>query len=200
MAFLSASSKARTKSTVNKLFENVLPNSSIVAAPKDALSSTEVISKRVNKKHLTKKEISKINKADRAKRNKQIKKKLENDKNFQKMVKYNVIKNHKNGSSGLLLEEQKYLKKLIKKNSMAVRRNAEAEDTDVQEEIDSLRDEILQMINEKHDKARDRKQDAKLQSFNEKIKSGTLSYPGLTPGLAPVGLDDDSDESEDESD
>lgn len=204
MAFLSASSKARTKSTVNKLFENVLPGSNIVLAPANPLSSTEVISKHINKKNLSKNDITKLNKAERAKRNKQIKKKLQSDKKFLKLVKYNIIKAHKDaGSTALSPEEQKYLLKLIKKNSNSVKRNAEAIDTDIQEEIDELQNEIIEMSNEKYNRLRDRKKDTRLKTFDpdadpEDLDSDQVAYPGLTPGLAPVGMDDDEDSEEED--
>lgn len=44
-----------------------------------------------------------------------------------------------------------------------------------------------------------RRENAKLDAFNEKISKGYLSVSGLTPGLAQPG-DDDSDESSDEDD
>lgn len=194
MAFQSASTKAKAKSTVNKLFENILPGTTLLAASSKKLSSTEAVSRETSTKNkLSSAEIRKLNKVERAKQNKLINKKLEQSKKFQKLVKYNVIKSHKD-SENLTPEEQKYLKKLIKKNSNVVNRASEVDDPFVKEEIDSLRNEIIAMNNAKYDRSRDRKLDAKLQSFTEKVKKGILSAPGLTPGLAPVGYDDESDD------
>ncbi|GEQ70684.1 hypothetical protein JCM33374_g4363 [Metschnikowia sp. JCM 33374] len=64
----------------------------------------------------------------------------------------------------------------------------------IKDEVEELRSEILALTNEKYDRSKARQQQAKLTSFNDKIKSGVLTYPGLTPGLAPVGYDDDSDD------
>lgn len=193
MAFSSASSKARSKASVNKLFESMLPGTSLLPSSSGKSSATEKFAAQVNKKKLTKHEIQKAHKVEKAKKNKLINQKLEKEKKFKKLVKFNVIKAHKE-EKNLTPEEQKYLKKLIKKNANAVVRASEVDDPFVKDEIDALRSEILALTNEKYDKSRDRKLDAKLQSFNDKIKKGVLAYPGLTPGLAPVGYDDESDE------
>lgn len=194
MAFQSASSKAKAKATVSKLFENILPGTTLLPAKNKKLSSTEIVSREISgKNRLTSSDIRKVNKAERAKQNKEINKKLDQNKKFQKLVKYNVIKSHKD-TDKLSVQEQKYLKKLIKKNSNAVARASEIDDPFVQGEIDSLRAEILQMNNDKHDRSKNRKLDAKLLSFHEKVKKGVLSYPGLTPGLAPVRFDDSDEE------
>lgn len=198
MSFESASSKAKAKATVNKLFADVLPGASLLPLKKLSSSTASDFALEAKKKRLSKGEVRKQNKAEKAKQNKKINKKLELDKKFQKLVRYNVIKSHKGSDAALSTEEEKYLKKLVKKNSNALKRFADVNDPDVQEEITALQEEIIAMTNAKYDRSRDRKLDAKLLAFNDKIKSGTLSYPGLTPGLAPVGLDDESDESDEE--
>lgn len=193
MAFTSNTSKAKARATVDKLFGSMLPGTALPTQPKKNVSATEKFAQEIAKKKLSRDEIRKANKIEKIKRNKSINTKLEKDKKFQKLVKYNVIKSHKTGEK-LSPEEEKYLKKLIKKNSNAVNRVSNVDDPFVKEEIDDLRKEIIALTNEKFDKSRDRKLDAKLLSFNEKVKKGVLSYPGLTPGLAPVGFDDSDDE------
>lgn len=193
MAFTSNTSKAKAKATVNKLFGSMLSGTVIETQAKKNASATEKFTQEIKKKKLTRDEIRKANKIEKVKRNKSINTKLEKDKKFQKLVKYNVIKSHKLGEK-LSPEEEKYLKKLIKKNTNAIKRASDVDDPFVKEEIEDLRKEIIALTNEQYDKSRDRKLDAKLESFNEKVKKGVLSYPGLTPGLAPVGYDDSDDE------
>lgn len=193
MAFASATSKAKAQATVNKLFESMLPGGSALPASTKKVSSTEKFHREVSKQKLTKDEIRKANKAEKMKRNKVIKKRLEQDKKFQKLVKYNVIKAHKDADN-LTEEEQKYLKKLIKKNSSAVRRAGDVDDPVVKDEIEQLRAEIVALLNEKYARSKERKQEEKLEAFKQKVISGTVSYPGLTPGLAPVGFDESDDE------
>lgn len=193
MAFTSNTSKAKAKATVNKLFGSMLSGAVIETQPKKNASATEKFTQEIKKKKLTRDEIRRANKIEKVKRNKIINTKLEKDKKFQKLVKYNVIKSHKLGEK-LSPEEEKYLKKLIKKNTNAIKKVSDVDDPFVKEEIEDLRKEIIALTNEKYHKSRDRKLDAKLESFNEKVKKGVLSYPGLTPGLAPVGYDDSDDE------
>ncbi|OBA19874.1 regulator of rDNA transcription 14 [Metschnikowia bicuspidata var. bicuspidata NRRL YB-4993] len=194
MAFSSDLSKTRSQATLNKLFENMLPGSTTRSnIPLKKISTTENFSREVSKKRLSKEEIKKANKIEKAKRNKQLNKNLEKEKLFSKNVKYNVIKSHKN-SQNISEEEQKYLKKLIKKNSFAVRRAGGLDDPMIKDEVEELRSEILALTNEKYDRSKERQQKAKLSSFNEKVKSGVLTYPGLTPGLAPVDYDESDDE------
>ncbi|KAK7684776.1 hypothetical protein QCA50_012018 [Cerrena zonata] len=145
----------------------------------------------MNSKHkLSTEEIKKINKANKIKKNKAINKKVKANKKFNKITSL-IIPNE------LPEEERKYLQKLVKKNSSTLRRLTDIDDPDVKDEIDQLKAEILELTNEKYNKAKaskNNKLDKKSQDFNEKVKKGLISTPGLTPGLAPVGLDDDSDE------
>lgn len=193
MAFSSSSSKAKAKASVNRLFESMLPGTSFLPSASGKASATENFVAQVSKKRLTKHERQKAQRVEKIKKNKAINKKLEQEKKFKKLVKFNVIKAHKEGKA-LSPEEQKYLRKLIKKNANAVSRVSEVDDPFVKDEIESLREEILALTNEKYERSRDRKLDAKLLSFNDKIKKGVLAYPGLTPGLAPVGFDDSDEE------
>lgn len=194
MGFSSESSRSKSKLTVNKLFESMLPGTAALPAARKNTSSTEHFHKAVAKKNLSKEAIRKANKLEKLKKNKAINKALARDHAFAKQARHNVIKNHKENRS-LTEEEQKYLNKLIKKNSALVRRTADVDDPAIKDEIQQLRAEILALTNEKYVDSKARTQAAKLLAFKEKIAKGKMSYPGLTPGLAPVGLDDeDSDE------
>ncbi|GEQ70683.1 hypothetical protein JCM33374_g4362 [Metschnikowia sp. JCM 33374] len=113
MAFSSSSSKTRSQATVNKLFESMLPGCTSKSKAQKKSSTTENFSREVSQKRLSKEDIKKANKIEKAKRNKQLKKNLEKEKLFNKNVKYNVIKSHKN-SENISEEEQKYLKKANK--------------------------------------------------------------------------------------
>lgn len=192
MVFTSKSAKAKSKATVNKLFENILPGSQPLPDSQE-FSATQQFHRQVSSKHLSSEEVRKLTKSERRRRNKTLNKNLEHERLFHKVVKHNIIKNHK---SLMLLspEEEKYLKKLIKKNSSAVRRTADVDNLAVKHEMDQLRAEILALENEKYDRSRDRQHKAKLQSFQKKAESGVLSVPGLTPGLAPVGYDSSDEE------
>ncbi|WPK27562.1 hypothetical protein PUMCH_004955 [Australozyma saopauloensis] len=192
MSFSSASSKKKATDTVNKLFESMLPGTRVLPGS-NQISTTESFHREATKQKLLPEEIRKINKTQKSKQNKQVNKKVLKDKKFTKLMKYKLIKSHKD-KDDLTEEEQKFLRKLIKKNSSAIRRAGDVDDMMIKEEIDELRSEILLLENEKYDRSNAKQKENRLQAFKEKIASGTVSYPGLTPGLAPVGLDDESDE------
>lgn len=192
MAFSSALTKKKAADTVNKLFESMLPGTRVLHGTSQ-VSTTECFHREARKEKLLPEQIKKLNKMQKSKQNKQVSKKVLKDKKFNKMMKYKLIKSHKDRND-LTEEEQKFLRKLIKKNSSAVRRAGDVDDMLIKEEIDELRSEILALENEKNDRSNAKINENRLQAFKEKISSGTLSYPGLTPGLAPVGLDDESDE------
>lgn len=191
MSFSSALTKKKATDTVNKLFESMLPGTRVL--PQNEVSTTESFHREAKKQKLLPEEIKKLNKVQKAKQNKQVNKKVLKDKKFTKMMKYKLIKEHKN-KNDLTEEEKKYLRKLVKKNSSAVRRAGDVDDMLIREEIDDLRSEILALENEKNDRSMAKQKENRLHAFKEKVTAGTISYPGLTPGLAPVGLDDESDD------
>lgn len=192
MSFSSALSKKKATNTVNKLFDSLFPGARIFSKFPE-VSTTENFHREVTKQKLLPEEINKVKKVKNAKKNKQVNNRVLQDKKFMKLMKYNLIKAHKDKQE-LTDEERKYLRKLVKKNLASVRRAGDVDDILIQEELDELRSEILQMENEKNDRSRSAAKENRLQAFKEKVIDGTVSFPGLTPGLAPVELDDESDE------
>lgn len=196
MGFSSSASKTKAQTAVNRLLAATLPGQ-LEAPAAGRLLSTEQLSRQLSKKNrLLAVEIKKLNKARKLKQNRQIAKTLEQNKKFTKLVKYNIIKNHKLAASAghgvLSVEEEKYLNKLVKKNTNMLNRLSEVDDLQVKDELDDIKRDILQLTARK---TKENKTVSKnLRDFNEKIKDGELAYPGLTPGLAPVGWDDESDD------
>lgn len=195
MSFNSKSSKSHAEATVNKLFSSLLPGTQGTTSKQSpSLSSAELLSIEIeNKNKLSKEELKKIHKQNKFKQHKKIKKALEDEKRFNKLAKYHLIKHHKTGGE-LSEEEAKYLKKLVKKNVNSLNRVSEIDDMEIKSELDQVRQDILKINKEKHDKKAKRIQNKKTKDFNSKVAKGMISYPGLTPGLAPVGLDDSDDE------
>lgn len=180
---------------MNKLFSSLLPGTQgTTSKQSSSLSSAELLSIEIeNKNKLSKEELKKIHKQNKFKQHKKIKKALEDEKRFNKLAKYHLIKHHKTGGE-LSEEEAKYLKKLVKKNVNSLNRVSEIDDMEIKSELDQVRQDILKINKEKHDKKAKRIQNKKTKDFNSKVAKGMISYPGLTPGLAPVGLDDSDDE------
>lgn len=196
MSFSTNASKTKAQTAVNRLFAAILPGLAEAPTP-GALLATEQLSKQLSTKNkLLSEEIKKLNKSRKLKQSRHIAKKLEQNRKFAKLVKYNIIKNHKlaaaAGAGVLSEEEEKYLNKLVKKNTNMLNRLSEVDDLLVRDELDDIKRDILQLTAQK---TRENKTVSKnLRDFNEKINSGVVAYPGLTPGLAPVGMDDESDD------
>ncbi|GMG19359.1 unnamed protein product [Ambrosiozyma monospora] len=71
-------------------------------------------------------------------------------------------------------------------------------DDDQTEEFLELQQQVIDLKYGNSKKKARKAHQIKKQQFQEKIKKGYVSVPGLTPGLAPVGESDDDDDSEDE--
>ncbi|ODV76750.1 regulator of rDNA transcription 14 [Suhomyces tanzawaensis NRRL Y-17324] len=191
MSFASNTSRKLAQSTVAKLFENVLPNSTLAVPADDThLSSTQLLSRQLNTKVTKSKKKS-------AKSSQKIKKQMEQDKKFNKMIKYNIIKGHEDHSP----EELKYLAKLRRKNINQINNVSNIDDEDILHELDELRSSLLdnELISKQPKKRLRGKyvgetRHAKYQDFDSKIKRGLISYPGLTPGLAPVDYNESDSE------
>lgn len=189
MSFVSASSRKKANATVSKLLDSMFPGQ--VAVARNVGSSTESFHREAKKKRLTKQEALKIRKSEKAKNNQEINKRLERNKKFQKLVKYNIIKSHKDVDN-LTEAEEKYIKKLVKKNTNALARRADIDDAEIREEIDALRAEILDLSNERTGSSRTQKEEVVFESAsNQNVNPNISKYAGLTPGLAPVGYSDD---------
>ncbi|KAK6455790.1 regulator of rDNA transcription 14 [Scheffersomyces xylosifermentans] len=189
MTFKSTSSKHQAQATVNKLFANILPNTNIKTdvAEKQKLSSTQLLSNQFNQASVPQKKIKK-------KTNAKIKKMTEQDKKFKKFVKYNIIKNHTDRTT----EEEKYLKKLVKRNITQINNLSHIDNIEIEEELSDVRADLLQSIGKKENKRlRKRKivnKNSKFDDFDNKVKRGFISVPGLTPGLAPVDYNESDSE------
>lgn len=196
--FSSAASKSQTESTVNKLLATYLPGTTVDETRSQAwnnsrASSTQQIQHETKRSKLAPHEVKKINKLNKARLNKLVLKNQAESKRVAKLAKYDLIKNRHR--EDLTVEEQKYLKKLIKRNVNSVNRVSEILDLEVKEELDAVKSGILDKLNTRNNrKSKASSKEKRNEQFQEKIKKGFISYPGLTPGLAPVGLNDDSDE------
>ncbi|GMM35369.1 Rrt14 protein [Saccharomycopsis crataegensis] len=100
-------------------------------------------------------------------------------------------------------EEKKLINSLIDGNVKTVQswKDAGDSDDDTEEQIKKLQGDILALKNAKQrnkgaKNAKKRNNEFSMeQKINGKIKRAH-AYPGLTPGLAPVGLDDSDEESD----
>ncbi|CAK9437871.1 uncharacterized protein LODBEIA_P22490 [Lodderomyces beijingensis] len=210
MSFSSNAAKHQAEQTVNRMFAEILhtqpkkphskPSSS--ASP---LSTTQLLSQQLGKKPQHR-ESDKVKKSKTLQK-KHMKKKQEQDKKFQKFIKYSMIKSKwDTDPKSLTAEEHKYLSKLTRRNINQLRKWNEIDDFEISEEMARVKSELLLDIAPAQRKRlrkklavpspRGKKGDNNVDfvDFDAKVKKGLISVPGLTPGLAPVDYDESDSE------
>ncbi|KAI5968448.1 RRT14 [Candida theae] len=221
MAFTSKASQHQAEQTVNKLFADILhtqPTTSTSTNNKDdaKLSSTQILTNQLHRgPKSTRANPKSQSKNKRSTLQKKNKKRESQDKKFEKFIKYNHILSKP--ASQQTESDKAYLRKLVRKNTNQIKNLSHIDDFEVESELQSVK---LQLLNDlqptlSSSKRRLRKKllvpnkksehgegdgDAVTKQeyidFDDKVKRGLISMPGLTPGLAPV----DYNESESEPD
>ncbi|ABN64973.2 predicted protein [Scheffersomyces stipitis CBS 6054] len=190
MSFKSTASKHQAQTTVSKLFANILPNHTIGndEDKQEKLSSTQLLSNQLKQSSVPLKKVKK-------KTNAKIKKINDSNTKFKKFVKYNIIKSREEHT----VEEQKYLKKLVKRNASQIKNLSHIDNMQIEEELSDVRASLIDKIGKKENKRlRKRKltsaKNSKFDDFDNKVKRGFISVPGLTPGLAPIDYNESDSE------
>ncbi|CUM64348.1 uncharacterized protein PRCAT00001950001 [Priceomyces carsonii] len=193
-SFNSERAKNLAQITVNKLIGQILPDliKKDDSAKRKVFSKAEIVDMQVKKKTPSASEVRRKNLKNKKSKNKSIRKSLKESQDFTKLAKYNIIKQRK-ANNKLTVEEEKYLKKLVRKNAVAVNKLSEFEDYETKSEFNKIQRDILRDSLKEYDNKKKRKQSKKAE-FDDKIRNGLISYPGLTPGLAPVDLEDSDEE------
>ncbi|KAH3687034.1 hypothetical protein WICPIJ_001978 [Wickerhamomyces pijperi] len=189
------------KSTVSNLLNTVLPGHSVVSTATSHFSTnnkkqstTEIISKF--NKRLSKEEIHHINKSQKSQLKKQAKTDRQAKAKLRDQVQLDLIRNtHSKSNSTLNLtkgEKTQYRQILAKSISQVLTLAPDVEETQ------EIQDEIMDIVNPST--ARDRKNKKRIQGktvlYKKKdAKTAGYNFKGLTPGLAPVDMEDpDSDD------
>lgn len=189
MSFSSNALRALAESTLQKFLANVVPDGDSNPKKIREVSAAQSINNQLTAAKLSPAEIKKLHKKAKAKQMRLLKKSQAENTKRNKIAKHQLITKHRKDNT-LTLEEDKYLRKIVKRNANLLNRLSEIEDYDLRSELQSLQQDILSAQKPKKPmKNKDRAKD-----FKEKLQSGKISYPGLTPGLAPVGMDDDDSE------
>lgn len=191
----SKSSRVRATKSVDRLVAGILSGSTVTTTSSKGKTSAEILSSTFN--DLNKVLSGSLKKAKRAQKQ-AIKKKAAENKALEKKVKLQIIQQHidridKEGKSGdyqLTEEEKTMINSLIDKN---VKNVQSWKDSEILEEIKQLQEEILKL---KEGSSRKKESDREIQMGGKKKKKDH-AYPGLTPGLAPVDLEDSDSDEED---
>lgn len=116
---------------------------------------------------------------------------------IEQAAKLKVLQEHrKNGN--LSVKERKYLNKLAERNARSANK-WELEDED-KEELRELQERIISQTSSSDVSKRSQARRKRVKKFKEEIKpvAADRRYPGLTPGLAPVGLSDEEESSDED--
>ncbi|SCV05452.1 LANO_0H07800g1_1 [Lachancea nothofagi CBS 11611] len=193
--------KSREQATVavNNVLSLVLPGSTKLDASNQKLrkdktskgSTAQLINQNLKKAvRVRERDAHGIKKRDLKARKKQIKaKQILNDQMDQK-AKLDILQMHREQGT-LTHKERKFLNKVISKNVRDLK-SWDLQDEDLQE----LQDTVL--INQSNNGTQNKRRSRK--DFRENVSSSTGAadhrYPGLTPGLAPVGASDEEESDE----
>ncbi|CAI2036212.1 hypothetical protein SEUBUCD646_0I00520 [Saccharomyces eubayanus] len=202
---LSEASEFQATSAVNGLLLSLLPGVPKVRANGGKKrvnngSKAQLIDRNLKKRvELQNRDVHKIKKRSKLAKKKQVKVHKHDKERLEQLAKYQVLKKHQ--EEGTLTEhERKYLNKLIRRNSQNLR-SWDLED-EVRDELDDIQQYILKQTVSTMKADRSQRRRSKKKQFKEDIKQSDSArdhrYPGLTPGLAPVGLSDEEDSSEED--
>ncbi|CCH42492.1 hypothetical protein BN7_2037 [Wickerhamomyces ciferrii] len=178
---------SKSTKTVNKLLAKVLPGQSSSNIIKSSSSSTsqQLTSHQQNHKI----DPYKVQKQDKKQKRQAIK--IINEKRAKLLneAKAKILEDHLN--QGTLSKEEKLeLKLKIKKNVT----NLQSWSLEQEDDLKEIQDQILSMKNKSKKKIINKKSKSNQNDIYD--KKTIQRYPGLTPGLAPVDMDDSEEESD----
>ncbi|KAL6948684.1 hypothetical protein ACO0QE_001157 [Hanseniaspora vineae] len=203
-----------SKKLVNDLLDSVLPGVSTLSKTKSKHSFSKSKTRRSqNSAQLINENLKKrvlvddfnphsIIKKAKLREKKLIKSKQKNDQWYKTQARINLLKEHYE-KNNLTEQEQQLLKQRIDKQ-VDLLKTWEL-DEEMQEELDDLQDDILHLTESNKHGSKRRRLKKKSKTFNssnnnnkshKKSSSMDSRYAGLTPGLAPVGLDDEEESSD----
>lgn len=208
MSSFTNSSEFHATQAVNVVLSKVLPGMKKIQPGKDSKknksngkgSKAQLIDHNLKKRvELQQVDSYKIKKKEKIQNKNKLKHRQLQLQKLEKEAKLQVLKNHKENNT-LTEREEAYLEKLAKRTT----KNASSwdlEDDDKEESLE-LQEYILKSMASNKNHVRSKKRRNKGKQFKEEIKnSNNVSdhrYPGLTPGLAPVGLSDEEESSDEE--
>ncbi|CCD25553.1 Rrt14p NDAI_0F02350 [Naumovozyma dairenensis CBS 421] len=207
-------SQLQATSAVNSLLSSLLPTADKIKLKKSnkngmkkkSTAKAQLIDHNLKKRlELQQLDVRKIKKREKKLQKSKIKfEKLQNEK-FEKLAKLEILKKHQLEKT-LTDKEKKYLKNLVNLKLKSLK-SFEIVDEDDKNELIELQNFILDKTINNNEYKRSKNRRNKIKNFKENIKSKSTSntndvsdhrYAGLTPGLAPVGLSDEEDSSDEE--
>ncbi|EDO18264.1 hypothetical protein Kpol_1039p13 [Vanderwaltozyma polyspora DSM 70294] len=197
---------------VNSLLSNILPGANKMRKSNDnnnnkknskGTSKAQLIDRNLKRNlEIMDLDTHKFTKKNKIKKNKKIKKNVIKQNELKEIADLEIFKKHKI-ENNLTLSEKKKLNKIISKNLNKIK--SRELDSDDQEELDDVQKFILDQTSNSQSYNKSKKRKTRRKEFKEfknpdKNSSMDHRYPGLTPGLAPVGLSDEEDSSDEDDD
>lgn len=211
MSSFSKSPQLQATNAVNSLLNNLLPGATKISSNSNRRrlkgsegskgSKAQLIDINLRKRvEIQEKDVSRIKKKEKKLRKQVVKTKRKANDQLEQLAKLQILKNHKQDGE-LTIKEQKFLNNVMRRNVS----NAISWDLDVddKEDLRDLQEYILDNTVASKNAARSQKRRKRTKQFKEEIGGKPTSgmehrYPGLTPGLAPVGLSDEEESSDEE--
>lgn len=207
MSSFSNTAELHATSSVNDILAKVLPGMKKVKPANETKTSKSKGSKAQLIDHNLKKmialqqrDVHKIKKKEKTSKKNALKNRQTQLLKLEKNAKLQVLQQHL--KTGTLTEhETEYINKLTKRTV----RNAKSWDMNDEEKEESLelQEYILQNQSQNKNRERSNKRRKRVKAFKEQKNTDDElvtdhRYPGLTPGLAPVGMSDEEESSDEE--
>lgn len=206
MSSLSKHVELQANNAVNGLLDSLLPGAKKISSEGRRLKSSrglkgskaQLIDRNLKRTvELQERDVESLKKRQRKVKKRAVRaNKKENDR-LEQLAKLSVLEKHKEAGT-LTGREQKYLNTQINRNARRAK-SWDLEDED-KEELRELQKQIIDQTGGVERSKRSQKRRKRVKEFRAEIsqQSSDRRYPGLTPGLAPVGLSDEEDSSEED--
>ncbi|CCE63620.1 hypothetical protein TPHA_0F01350 [Tetrapisispora phaffii CBS 4417] len=201
------STEQATKS-VNDLLSSLLPgatklkiNSNNIRSESTKGSKAKLIDRNLKKNiEIKERDVYKIKKKKKLIEQKEFKINKVKELKLEQNAKLSILKKHKSEGT-LTKKEKKYLRAVSDQNINKAK--SWDFDEDEKEELQNVQNEIMNFMKSNNNYDKHKRRRSKKKQFKEEISAKKQlnvdhRYPGLTPGLAPVGLSDEEDSSEEE--
>lgn len=193
---MSLSTRTQATVAVNELLNSILPGSSQVKVQHKRKSSekgskAQLINRNLKKRlELQERDAFRIRRKQKKIQKKKIGDKKAQLETFEQKAKLLVLKKHRDENT-LTEHEKEYLDKLLKKNV----RSLKSWEVDEKEEMEDLQKKVLVGLASNKSVGTSKRRTHKKKQFKQQLSKNVSDhrYPGLTPGLAPVGLSDEED-------
>ncbi|CDR45591.1 CYFA0S19e00694g1_1 [Cyberlindnera fabianii] len=177
---------SKTTGSLNRLLETVLPGHTTNTALKPT-SSSQIINS--TQKKLKPEFVRRQRKKEKLEQRKNVKLERLSREQVEAQARYDVLLQHsKHGT--LTTDEKKELKRLIKKNVV----NVQSWRMENEEELKEIQQDIMELQKTEYTRVKRRPTTKRLDATQLYNKKQAKRFPGLTPGLAPVDMEDSDEE------